>query len=123
MPLWYGDVISEMDASQCHTKAVTSDDVRQAIVFFRAARRQGRVLMLISCDYGASRSPALAYVLLSDLYGAGREVDAFNMMLSIREESVPNPLVVKLGDALMQRKGALMSPLDTYFETVLSSIE
>lgn len=118
LSLWFGDVVSEADARQCNTKAASSDDIKQAIIFFRLARQQPDYNILISCDYGASRSPALVYVLLADQYGLGRESEAFNEVLSIRPESVPNKLVVQIADQLLARQGQLLAPLLEYFKTV-----
>lgn len=118
----FGDVVSEHDACQYNTRAASSDDIRQAIVFCRVARQLGAVRLLVSCDYGASRSPALAYVLQADLFGPGRESEALREILTIRPEAVPNQLVVRLGDQLMARQGALMEPLQDYFAMIEASI-
>lgn len=120
LALSFGDVVSEKDARQCNTKAANSDDIRQAIVFFRAARKQQEpVSLLITCDYGASRSPALAYVLLADQYGGGYESDALNTLLAIRPVAVPNLLVATFGDQLLRRNGALLTPLKEYFSRLI----
>lgn len=118
LPLWFGDVVSEVDARQCRTKAVSSDDIKQAIIFYRVSRQQRNCNILISCDYGASRSPALAYVLLADQYGQGGEAEAFNEVLLIRLEAIPNKLVVELADQLLGRQGQLVAPLRKYFKSV-----
>jgi predicted protein tyrosine phosphatase len=118
LPLWFGDVVSEADARQCNTKAASSDDIKQAIIFFRVARQQPDYNILISCDYGASRSPALAYVLLADQYGQGRESEALNEVLYIRPESVPNKLVVQLADQLLARQGQLILPLEEFSKAI-----
>jgi predicted protein tyrosine phosphatase len=112
----FGDVISDADAVQCKTKAANIDDIRQAIIFFRVARQMDSTRLLISCDYGASRSPALAYVLLADQYGVGREAEALRDIIGIRPESVPNRLVVELGDMLLNRSGALLAALREYYQ-------
>ncbi len=120
LALSFGDVVSEKDARQCNTKAATSDDIRQSIVFFRATRKQQETAsLLITCDYGASRSPALAYVLLADQYGGGYESDALNTLLAIRPVAVPNLLVAVLGDQLLRRNGALLATLKEYFSRII----
>jgi len=73
---------------------------------------------LVSCAYGASRSPALAYVFIADQLGAGRETEAFRMILSLRPNAVPNGLVVRIGDALLKRGGALLQPLQELYEKI-----
>lgn len=112
----FGDVVSDQDARQFRTKVASSDDIRLAIVFCRVARQLGYVRLLVTCDYGASRSPALAYVLLADQLGPGREAEALREIIAIRPEAVPNVQVVRLGDQLLARQGALIQPLHDFFE-------
>ena len=71
---------------------------------------------------GTLISHALAYVLQADHYGPGRESEALREILTIRPEAVPNQLVVRLGDQLMARQGALMEPLMDYFAMIEASI-
>lgn len=122
LQLWFGDVISEADARQCRTKAPTNEDVQQGIEFFRVACGSRGSKILLSCDYGASRSPALAYVCLADQFEDGRESDAFDLVLKIRPNAVPNKLVVQLGDSLLGRKGALLLPLRQLYAKINEEI-
>src|SRR5215475_14026078 len=69
LQLWFGDVVSEADAQKCRTKAPVMDDLRCAADFFRTAWSLSPSKILVSCDYGASRSPALAYVFVADQLG------------------------------------------------------
>src|SRR5689334_5575730 len=66
-----------------------------------AARSESKIL--VSCDQGASRSPALAYVFIADQYGMGRETEAFNL---------------RLGDTFLKRGGALLSPLKAFYARI-----
>src|SRR6516162_6497419 len=111
LQLWFGDVVSEADARQCRTKAPTTRDVQEGLEFFRTACASPKSKVLFSCDYGASRSPALAFVCLADQLGGGRESEALELILNIRPNAVPNRLVVHLGDSFLGRKGALLGPL------------
>jgi predicted protein tyrosine phosphatase len=111
LQLWFGDVVSEADARRGRTQAPTVEDVRHGVEFFRTAWQSGESLVLISCDYGASRSPALAYVCIADQLGPGRESEALSVVLKIGPDAAPNRLVVELGDTLLERKGALLKPL------------
>lgn len=111
LDLRFGDVISEADAKHCRTTAPSVADIQQALSFFREACGASDAKILATCDYGASRSPALAYVLAADQLGRGHEAEAFGLVLAIRPEAVPNGLVVQLGDALLKRNGALTAPL------------
>jgi len=109
--LYFGDVVSESDAARCNTVAPTLDDVTRGVDFMRHAWSVSGSTILVHCDYGASRSPALAYVALSNECGAGSEEMALKMILSIRPDAVPNKMVVQLGDKLLQRNGALLKPV------------
>jgi predicted protein tyrosine phosphatase len=112
LQLWCGDVVSEADAKRCNTVAPNIEDVQRAVEFFRGAWCASNSKVLVSCDYGASRSPALAYLFIADHLGPGREAEAFNIMLKIRPIAVPNGLIVRLGDAYLKRDGALLKPLE-----------
>ncbi|EDY16191.1 protein tyrosine phosphatase-like protein [Chthoniobacter flavus Ellin428] len=120
LQLWFGDVVSERDAALCNTRAVSEEDIRQAIEFSRAALQEPETKMLVSCNYGASRSTGLAYVLLADHLGAGKEAEAFQLMLKIRETAVPNGMVIRVADAVLERNGELLGPLRK-FNAELSS--
>ena len=111
LQLEFGDVYSEADARRCKTKAPAMEDIRKALAFLREAWRQGNSKILFCCDYGASRSPALAYVCLADQLGTGREDEAFRTILGVRPEAVPNGMVVRLGDVELGRQEALLKPL------------
>lgn len=118
----FGDVVSEQDALNYRTTAASSHQIQQAIVFCRVARQLGGTRLLVSCDYGASRSPALAYVLQADHFGPGREAEALREIIAIRPEAVPNQLVVKLGDQLLARQGTLLDPLLSYYQQIEASL-
>ncbi len=118
MVLSFGDVISEADAVRCRTKAPTMDDVRRAVEFVTEAWRSPQARVLIHCDYGASRSPALAYVAVAKAMGSGAEPGCLQMILELRPSAVPNRLVVELGDRLLSRQGALLVPLKELYRRV-----
>jgi predicted protein tyrosine phosphatase len=122
LQLWFGDVISEADAQQCRTKAPRTLDIQHGVEFFRAACASGESKVLFSCDYGASRSPALAYVCLADQLGVGRESEALDQILTIRPNAVPNRLVVQLGDSLLGRQGTLLVPLRELYRRINEEI-
>lgn len=112
LQLCFGDVFSEQDAIDCKTQAPNLEALQRALYFTRKAFADVEVKILFSCGYGASRSPALALVVLSDYLGAGSEKEALRQIIEIRPCAVPNSFVVKLGDVLLQRHGALRSSLD-----------
>jgi len=123
LQLAFGDVVSEADAKACRTKAPDLNDIRRAIVFSRMAFRDKESRLLISCDYGASRSPALAFVILSDQMGPGLECQALEEILRIRPDAVPNSIVVMIGDRLLGRQGNLMDALRILYGDIQSSLE
>jgi len=118
LQLWFGDVISEADAKRCKTSAPSIEDVQRAVDFFRGAWLVRDSKILVSCDQGASRSPALAYLFIADQFGAGREAEALNLMLDIRSVAVPNGLVVRHGDTFLRRNGALLAPLKEFYAKI-----
>jgi predicted protein tyrosine phosphatase len=118
LQLRFGDVVSEADAKRCKTTAPSLHDLQQAVEFFRESWVVPGSRILISCDHGASRSPALAYVLMADQFGTGREAEAFDAVLDIRSVAVPNGLVVRLGDAFLKRDGALLAPLKDFYAKI-----
>lgn len=118
LQLSFGDVVSETDAKACRTKAPNPTDISQAIDFCRKAYLLENSGVLISCDYGASRSPALAYVVLADQMGINREQEALEEIIKIRPDAVPNTRVVSIGDQLLCRKGALLDALQPLFDEI-----
>ena len=86
--------------------------------FFRGAWLVRDSKILVSCDQGASRSPALAYLFIADQFGAGRETEAFSLVLAIRSVAVPNGLVVRLGDVFLKRGGAVLAPLKEFYAKI-----
>ena len=122
LQLNFGDVISEVDARSCNTHAPNINDIQSALEFTRNAWMNNNAMVVVSCDYGASRSPALAYVLWADKLGVGRELEAFTHILNIRPEAVPNNLVVYLGDLVLKRNNSLLKPLYDFNKMMMKSL-
>jgi predicted protein tyrosine phosphatase len=118
LELYFGDVDSESDAAQWGTKAPVDADVRHAVDFIVHAWRINTSRVLVHCDYGASRSPALAYVALAKKLGPGHEGKTLQVILNIQPSAVPNKLVVQLGDELLERHGALLKPLNKLYSKI-----
>jgi predicted protein tyrosine phosphatase len=121
--LFFGDVVSADDAARYNTRAPTTDDLRQAVDFAAAAWSSNAGALLVHCDYGASRSPGVAYVALASWLGPGAEARALMLVEALRPEAVPNQLVVALGDALLGRNGALMAPLNKLYAALNDQIK
>lgn len=111
LELFFGDVVSQSDAAQYKTLAPTIEDVTRVVNFMSLAWSVSGSNVLIHCDYGASRSPAMAYVALANELGAGSEQMALQKVMEITPDSVPNKMVVQLGDTLLKRNGALLKPV------------
>ena len=71
------------------------------------ARAQSGTL-LVHCHAGISRSGAMAYALLAEALGSGREAQVLEQLLAQRPVIVPNGRVVKLADQVLGRGGALV---------------
>jgi predicted protein tyrosine phosphatase len=123
LPLSFGDVVSNADAQNYNTIAPSIEDIQSALDFSRKALSIEKSSIIVSCDYGASRSPALAYVIWADKLGPGREQEAFDYIMSMSPEAVPNNLVVALGDLLLKRNGALTKPLQNLNISIIASIQ
>ena len=90
------------------------EDVRRGVEIFRSVWKSADSRVLVSCDYGASRSPALAYVCVADQLGPNHVSEALSLIMKIRPGAVPNKLVTEFGDVVLERKGALLKPLNKF---------
>lgn len=81
-------------------------DVVNALSFDRPGES-----LLVHCHAGISRSTALAYAILCQRLGQCRELDAFQALLSLQPDAVPNLHVVRLADRLLDRGGAMLLPI------------
>jgi predicted protein tyrosine phosphatase len=120
--LFFGDVVSEADARQCNTTPPAIHDIANAVQFARSARTS-RGELIIHCEYGASRSPAMAYVIVADRLGIGCEAQALDTVLELRPGALPNKLVVALGDKFLDRGGKLIQPLKDFYAEVNRELE
>lgn len=68
--------------------------------------------ILVHCHAGVSRSTAFAYGVIAHRFGVGREVEAFEALLSIVNKPWPNRRIIEIFDAHWQREGRLLAPLD-----------
>ena len=69
--------------------------------------------VLVHCRQGVSRSSAAALVLLAQALGAGKEDEAVAALYRCEggEDVRPNPAMVRLGDAVLERRGRLVRAL------------
>lgn len=78
--------------------------IKAAIEF---AREHSDGSVLVHCKAGVARSTALALGILADRLGEGREGEAVNHLLKIRDCAVPNLVVLDLVDTFLERGGKL----------------
>jgi predicted protein tyrosine phosphatase len=69
---------------------------------------RGAESILIHCKAGISRSTAIAYAILCEHAGPGREAECFEKLLTLRPVAYPNRLLVELADDYLGRKGAMV---------------
>ena len=77
------------------------------------------VRLMVHCNAGMSRSPAVGYLAWAIHLGPGREMEAYQRMLwsCVRPFIAPNAAVVELADDILGRDGALCRPLNRWAES------
>lgn len=73
-------------------------------------------MLLIHCHAGISRSTAMAYAILCDRMGPGKEAEALDSVFKLRNLACPNFLVTKVADEILKRDGVMLSQLAARFE-------
>jgi predicted protein tyrosine phosphatase len=68
--------------------------------------------MLVHCWAGISRSTAAAFILLSDIHGAGSERDIARGLRARAAHAQPNKLMIRYADALMSRDGRMIAAVE-----------
>jgi predicted protein tyrosine phosphatase len=92
------------------------DDLRQILAF--AADLKPEAHVLIHCWAGISRSTAVAYAILCQFMGPGRESDCIEAILAVRPQAFPNTLIVDLADRILERHGAMRQACDKVISRV-----
>lgn len=90
--------------------AARPEDLLRLVEFARGIPDAGSKV-LVHCEAGISRAPAVAFVLLCSMMEPGTEEDAMGMIRTLAPSAVPNPRIVELGDRALCRQGALMRAL------------
>lgn len=107
------DSCSGDDIADGACKIIDRIEMQKALDFGRAAHRLPEHKLIVACDYDVSFSKTLAYVLLAERFGPGREVESFEFMLRIRC-SVMQHETIRIADKLLARDGALLGPFVGY---------
>lgn len=78
---------------------------------WKDALRQRSNRLIIHCHAGASRSPALLYILLCQAMGNAREEDAFARLLQVTNKPWPNRQMIASADQMLGRDGKMLAPI------------
>jgi predicted protein tyrosine phosphatase len=100
------DAVSSEFTNPTRYVVPTEAHVRRIIDF--ASRWDGVQRTLVHCTAGVSRSPAVALVLLA-ARNPGHEIQIALLLRKRGPWASPNPLIVKIADKLLGRKGVLVS--------------
>ncbi|MBV8798373.1 MAG: hypothetical protein JOY77_12725 [Alphaproteobacteria bacterium] len=73
----------------------------------------GGAPMIVHCWAGISRSMAAAYILLCERLGPGREHRIAQAIRARAPHAFPNPLLVQLADAALERGGRMVAAVES----------
>ena len=96
-------------ADQLNPGAPQREDVERLLNFTRNLTSKATVL--VHCQAGVSRSPAIAYAIVCQHSNPGQESKGMGYILSIRPMIFPNELIVEWADQLLERKGQMTEQL------------
>ena len=98
----------DIDAPQGAWRGPDAAQIADGLAFARANPGP----LLIHCQAGVCRSPAMALAVLADRLGPGREDEAVAAMFEVAPDAVANLMVVAHADAALGRAGALRAALE-----------
>ena len=84
-------------------------DVKRILDF--TSQLPARAKVLVHCRAGVSRSTATAYAILCQHSPPGMEMENLLHVQTLRDLVVPNRLIVKLADKVLQRNGGMLLPV------------
>ncbi|MGC1301384.1 MAG: hypothetical protein WA840_03325 [Caulobacteraceae bacterium] len=112
-PLWDGPHLSlsfhDIATPQEGLTPPELEAVDRLLAFGAAWREAGP--MLVHCWFGISRSPAAAYILACAADPSRSEAEIAEMLRRAAPEATPNPLLVRLADARLNREGRMVEAI------------
>jgi predicted protein tyrosine phosphatase len=90
----------------------TPDQMAELVAFLRGV--SGKVLF--HCAAGIGRSAAAACILAAICLGPGREQEALEHVLAVKQTIHPNKHMLSLADELLERGGALLGAAFTLWD-------
>ncbi len=105
LKLGLNDVVEEVQERVPPTR----DHISRLIEFGHGWNAEAPIL--IHCWAGVSRSMAAAYTILCERAGPGRELEIAHALRERAPHAFPNPLMIRLADALLQRNGRMVAAI------------
>jgi predicted protein tyrosine phosphatase len=106
LQLRFHDIVGPRD----DLRPVSEGDIERLLAFTDAWPRMEP--LLIHCWAGVSRSPAVAYAIACMILGAGQEARLAGLLRARAPFATPNPRVIALADAALDRGGAMITAIE-----------
>lgn len=104
----------DVDDDSLGVRVATREQVAETLAFARAHIAGS---LLVHCFHGVGRSAAVALAIMADRLGPGAEREALEQLLTVRPQSTPNVVVVKLADDILTRNGQLIEAMKAWEAT------
>lgn len=89
----------------------TKDHVK--LILDWAKKLPNDAILLVHCEAGVSRSTAAAFAILVQHHGVDNIEDCASMLLDVRPEACPNPLITLWADEILECGGKLHAVAET----------
>lgn len=125
--LQFHDVENAAEATSIQGTPPCREKVRAILQFGQrclvAAGDPKPVTVLVHCFAGISRSPAAAFVLARQALGHGSDHEALEHVRTVRPHGVPNSLIVRHADALLDAGGGMLRALAPMKDSLRRELE